>query len=62
MVDGLRSQDNGLPLKHGVIGTATRRYGGLERAMGAQKYIADLEFPDSYRHDFQGHEVTFVQL
>lgn len=47
MSDALRSQSNGIPLEHGLIGTKTKRYGGLERAMGAQKYVADLDFPDA---------------
>lgn len=34
-------------LADGVVGTGTVRYGGLERAMGAQKYVADLDFPDA---------------
>lgn len=45
MGDGLRAQDNGLLVADGVVGTAAKRYGGPERAMGAQKYIADLDFP-----------------
>lgn len=45
MSDALRSQSNGISLENGLIGTKTKRYGGLERAMGAQKYVADLAFP-----------------
>ncbi len=45
MADALKSQAVGVRLAGGVVGTGTVRYGGLERATGAQKYVADLEFP-----------------
>lgn len=45
MADALRSQAVGVRLAGGVVGTGIVRYGGLERAMGAQKYVADLDFP-----------------
>ena len=45
MANGLNTQGNGRPLEGGLIGTRTRRYGGMERATGAQKYVADLDFP-----------------
>ena len=45
MANGLKAQGNGRPLEGGLIGTRTRRYGGVERATGAQKYVADLDFP-----------------
>ena len=45
MGDALRSQEVGALLPDGRVGTASLRYGGLDRATGAQKYVADLDFP-----------------
>lgn len=47
MGDALRSQEVGTLRPDGNVGTRTKRYGGLERASGAQKYVADLEFPEA---------------
>ncbi|MDR1712150.1 MAG: xanthine dehydrogenase family protein molybdopterin-binding subunit [Propionibacteriaceae bacterium] len=44
--EGLHSQPVGDRKADGYVGTSVPRYGGLDRASGAQKYIADFNFAD----------------
>ena len=49
-VDG-NGQANGrghsVAVEGGLVGQSVDRYGGMERATGRQRYVADIEFPDA---------------
>ena len=47
MTESLYGQPIGDIVAGGYVGTSLPRYGGLDRATGVQKYIADLVFPNA---------------